>query len=40
MEEREVTKSFARAYNGIEAEIGDVNLVLTESFIPEATRLP
>jgi len=38
--EKEVTKSFAKAYDRIEAEIGDVNLVLTESFVAEVAGLP
>lgn len=35
--EKEETKSFARVYDDIEAKIGDIKLVLTESFIAEAT---
>ena len=35
----EVTKKFARSFDGVEAHIGDVQLVLTESFIVEATRI-
>ena len=38
--EKEVKKSFARAYDGIEAEIGDMKLVLTNSFVEKATRFP
>ena len=38
--EKEVTKSFAQAYNGIRAYVRDVKLVLTESFVAEATGLP
>ena len=35
--EKEITKSFARAYDDIEVEIGDVKLVLIESFVVGAT---
>jgi len=35
----EVSKTFARSFDRVEAHIGDVQLVLTESFIVEATRI-
>lgn len=38
--EKEVTKSFTRAYDDIEVQNGDVKMVLTKSFITEATGLP
>lgn len=38
--EKEVRKSFSRAYDDIEVEIRDVKLVLTKYFIAEATKLP
>lgn len=37
--EKEVTKSFTQAYDGIEVKIRDISLVLLESFVVEATRL-
>ena len=37
---KEVTKSFARSFNGSEVEIGDVKFIITESFIAEATEFP
>ena len=36
--EKEATIFFSRAYDDIKVEIGDVKLVLTESFIAKATR--
>lgn len=36
----EVTREFAQAFDGVETEIGDIRLKLTESFIVEATKLP
>jgi len=36
---KEVTKTFARSFDGMEAEIGDIKLTVTESMIVEATSL-
>lgn len=36
---KEVTKSFARAFDGIEIEIGDIKFAMTKSLIVEATKL-
>ncbi len=36
----EVTKTLVCLFNGIEAEIGDIKLTITESMITEATELP
>lgn len=38
--EKELTKYFSRAYDDIEAKIGDVKLVLTEFFVARATGFP
>ena len=35
-----VTKSFARAFDGVEVEIRYIKFSIIESFISEATRLP
>ena len=37
---KEVTKTFARSFNGAEVEVGDIKFTITEVFIAEATRLP
>ena len=37
---KEVTKTFARSFNGAEVEIGDIKFIVTEAFIAEATELP
>ena len=37
---KEVTKSFARAFDGINVEIGDIKFTVTKSFIAKATELP
>jgi len=37
---KEITKSFAKSFDGIEVEIGDIKFVVTESFIIEAIELP
>lgn len=37
---KEITKSFARSFDGIEVEIGDIKFAVTESFIREETELP
>ena len=37
---KEVTKTFARSFNGAEVEIGDVKFTITEAFIAEAAELP
>lgn len=29
---KEITKSFARAFDGVEVEIGDIKFTMTESF--------
>jgi len=36
----EITKYFARSFDGTEVEIGDVKFAVTESYIIEATKLP
>lgn len=36
---REVKNTFARSFDGIEVEIGDVKFIVRESLIGEATRL-
>jgi len=36
---KDVTKSFAKAFDGVEFEIGDVKFAVTESLIAEATGL-
>jgi len=37
---KEITKPFARSFNGTEVEIGDIKFVVTKSYIAEATELP
>jgi len=37
---KEVTKTFARSFNGMEVEIGDIKFPVTESSIVAATKLP
>ena len=37
---KEVTKTFARSFNGAKVEVGDIKFTVTEAFITEATRLP
>lgn len=37
---KEITKSFARSFDGMDVEIGDIKFSLTESFIVETTKLP
>lgn len=37
---KEVTKTFAHSFNGMEAEIWDIKLTVTESMITEATEFP
>ena len=34
---KEVTKTFARSFNGAEVEVGDIKCIITEAFIAEAT---
>ena len=34
---KEVTKTFARSFNGAKVEIGDIKFTVTEAFIVEAT---
>ena len=34
---KEITKFFARSFNGMDVEIGDIKFVVTKSFIAEAT---
>lgn len=36
----EVTEAFERVFYGVEAEIGDIRLKITDSFLAEAIRLP
>ena len=36
---KEITKSFARSFDGTEVEIGDIKFAVTKSFIAEATEL-
>lgn len=36
---KEVTKSFAKAFDGVEVEIGDIKFVVIESLIAKATDL-
>jgi len=36
---REVTKSFTKAFDGVEMEIGDIKFIVTKSLIVEATGL-
>ena len=35
---KEITNSFARSFDGIEVEIGDIKFAVTESFIEEETE--
>lgn len=37
---KEITKSFARSFDGTEVEIGDIKFSVTELFMAEATELP
>lgn len=37
---KEVTKKFARSFNGVEVEVGDIKFSITEAFITTATELP
>ena len=37
---KEVTKTFAKSFNGAEVEVGDIKFTVTEAFIVEATILP
>lgn len=37
---KEVTKTFARSFNGAEVEVGDIKFTVTKAFIAEATGLP
>ncbi len=37
---KKITKSFARSFDGIEVEIGDIKFAVTESYIVEAIELP
>lgn len=37
---KEVTKTFARSFDGVEVEIGDIRFSVTESSISAATKLP
>lgn len=37
--DKEVTNSFAQAFDGVEAEIGDVKIVVTESFMAKLIGL-
>lgn len=37
---KEITKPFARSFDGMDMEIGDIKFTVTESFITEATELP
>ena len=37
---KEVTKTFARSFNGVEVEIGDIKFLVTEESIAAATKLP
>lgn len=37
---KEITKSFARSFDGTQVEIGDIKFAFTESFIAKATELP
>ena len=38
--QKEITKSFARSFDGTEVEIGDIKFSVTKSYIAEATKLP
>ena len=37
---KEITKSFARSFDGTEVEIGDIKFAVTDSSMTEATELP
>lgn len=37
---KEITKAFARSFNGLEVEIGDLEFTVTEASIAAATELP
>ena len=37
---KEVTKAFARSFNSLEVEIGDLKFTVTEASIAAATELP
>jgi hypothetical protein len=37
---KEITKSFARSFDGAEVEIGDIKFTITKSFLAEAIELP
>jgi len=37
---KEITKSFARSFDGMDIQIGDIKFAVTESFIAEAIELP
>ena len=37
---KEVTKNFARSFDGVEAEVGDLKFSVTEASITAATELP
>ena len=34
---KEITKSFARSFDGAEVDIGDIKFTITKSFLAEAT---
>lgn len=38
--EIEVTKYFSQDFDGVEAEIGDIKIILIKSIMEEATKLP
>ena len=37
---KEVTKTFARSFNGAKVEVGYIKFTVTEAFIAEATEFP
>lgn len=37
---KEITKYFARSFDGIEVEIGDIKFAVTKFYIAKATELP
>jgi len=37
---KKITKSFARSFDGMDVEIGDIQFAVTESFIAKATKFP
>lgn len=37
---KEVTKTFARSFDGVEAKVGDLKFSITEASIAAATELP